>query len=223
LIVKRPAHFRNTAINDWITQLIEDLGYAGVALLMLAENVFPPIPSELVMPLAGFTSGAGDLIIVGVIVAGIIGTTAGAFLWYTLARRLGGHRLRRLANRHGRWLTISAAQIDDLEDWFTRHCKWAVPLAHVVPGLRTLVSIPAGIFEMRPLRFALLTILGAGIWTSLLAAGGFWLGSEYTQIEKYLGPVSAAIMGGLLVFYVYRVITFKPRVREAAASDQNRV
>lgn len=196
-------------MQDWIIKLVEDLGYAGVALFMLAENIFPPIPSELVMPLAGFTAADGELSIVGVILAGIVGTTMGAFLWYIAARKLGGQRLRHWADHHGRWLTISARQIDDLEDWFLHHSHWTVPLAHVVPGLRTLISIPAGVFKMNPWRFTILTVLGASVWTSLLALGGYWLGARFAEIERYLGPISTAIMGALVLYYVYRVATFK--------------
>ena len=196
-------------MTDWITRLIEQLGYFGIALLMFLENLFPPLPSEVIMPMAGFTAGRGELNIVGVLIAGTGGTLTGALFWYGIARKLGEERLRHWANRHGRWITLSPEEIDRLDKWFERHSRWAVPLGHLVPGIRTLISIPAGIFGMGLVRFALLTLLGAGAWTTALGLTGYALGSRYEQVDRYLGPVSRAIMGAILLWYLYRVATFR--------------
>lgn len=196
-------------MTDWITQLIEQMGYVGIALLMFLENLFPPLPSEVIMPMAGFTAARGDLTIVGVLLAGTAGTLAGALFWYGVARRLGEERLCRWADRHGRWITLSAADIARIDDWFHRHCRWAVPVGHLVPGIRTLISIPAGIFGMAPARFVLLTLLGAGAWTTALGLAGYALGSDYAKIERYLGPASTIIMGLIVIWYLYRVATFR--------------
>lgn len=196
-------------MTDWITRLIEQMGYLGIALLMFLENLFPPLPSEVIMPLAGFTASDGELSIVGVLLAGTAGTLIGALFWYGVARKLGDERLRRLADRHGRWLTLSPDEIDRLEKWFKKHSRWAVPLGHLVPGVRTLISIPAGIFGMGPVRFVLLTVLGAGAWTSALGLAGYALGSRFDQVDRYLGPASTAIMGAILLWYLYRVVTFR--------------
>lgn len=198
-------------MSEWITQLIEDMGYLGIALLMFLENVFPPLPSEVIMPMAGFTASEGTLSVVGVIAAGIAGTLAGACFWYGIARLLGDERLKRWASKHGRWITLSPDEIERLEGWFSRHSRWAVPLGHLVPGIRTLISIPAGIFEMAVGRFLLLTALGGGLWTAALAAAGYMLGRKFDQVDRYLGPASTAIMAAILVGYVYRVVTFKNR------------
>lgn len=196
-------------MTDWITGLIEKMSYFGIALLMFLENLFPPLPSEVIMPMAGFTSSKGELNIVGVLVAGTLGTLMGALFWYAVTRRLGEDRLRRWADRHGRWITLSPEDIDKLEDWFERHSRWAVPVGHLIPGIRTLVSIPAGIFGMGVTRFILLTLLGAGAWTSALGLAGYILGSQFEQVDKYLGPVSTGIMAAILAWYLYRVATFK--------------
>lgn len=196
-------------LSEWITQLIEKMSYLGIALLMFLENVFPPLPSEVIMPMAGFTASEGTLSLAGVIAAGIAGTLAGACFWYGIARLLGDELLKRWARRHGRWITLSPNEIERLEGWFSRHSRWAVPLGHLVPGIRTLISIPAGIFEMGIFPFLFLTALGAGLWTSALAAAGYILGSKFDEVDRYLGPGSTAIMAAILIGYVYRVVTFK--------------
>lgn len=196
-------------MTDWITRLIEQMGYAGIALLMFLENLFPPLPSEVIMPMAGFTAGKGELNIVGVLLAGTAGTLAGALFWYAVARRLGEERLRRWAERHGRWITLSPEEIERLDQWFERHSRWAVPVGHLVPGIRTLISIPAGIFGMGVARFVLLTLLGAGAWTTALGLAGYALGGSYEQVDRYLGPASTAIMAAIFLRYVYRVATFR--------------
>lgn len=197
-------------MSDWVKDLVEQTGYVGILFLMFLENVFPPIPSEVIMPLAGFGAADGKYSLALVIVAGLAGTMLGALFWYTLARKIGDKRLRRWADRHGRWITLSGDDIARIDKWFCRHGTWAVPLAHLVPGLRTLISIPAGVFAMSLPRFLFLTALGAGIWTGALAGAGYILGARFEGVEKYMGPVSTAIMAALLVIYVWRVIRFKP-------------
>lgn len=196
-------------MTDWITCLIEQMGYLGIALLMFLENLFPPLPSEVIMPLAGFTASNGELTIAGVLLAGTAGTLAGALFWYSVAKKLGEERLKRWADRHGRWITLSPQDIERIDKWFEAHSRWAVPLGHLVPGIRTLISIPAGIFGMSLPRFIALTLLGAGVWTSALGLAGYALGSGYDQVERYLGPASTAIMVAILVWYLYRVATFR--------------
>ena len=118
---------------DWITGLVERTGYLGIALLMLAENVFPPIPSELIMPMAGFTAARGALNMVGVVVAGTVGSLAGVLLWYYIGRWIGLERLKRWAAKHGRWLTISPEEVDEAAAWFDRHCGKAVLIGRLIP------------------------------------------------------------------------------------------
>jgi membrane protein DedA with SNARE-associated domain len=202
-------------MTERITGLIEDMGYLGIALLMFLENLFPPLPSEVIMPMAGFTASGGELSLAGVLIAGTAGTLSGALFWYGVARWLGEKRLKRWAGRHGRWITLSPKDIDALDQWFAAHSRWAVPVGHLVPGIRTLISIPAGIFGMGLPRFMLLTLAGAGAWTSALGLAGYALGSRYEEVERYLGPASTAIMAVILLWYLYRVATF-PGARERA-------
>lgn len=162
------------------------------------------------MPLAGFGAADGRYSLPLVIAAGLVGTLLGALFWYMIARRIGDERLRRWADRHGRWITLSGDDIARIERWFCRHGTWAVPLAHLIPGLRTLISIPAGIFAMPPTRFLLLSALGAGVWTAALAIAGYVLAERFEGVETWVGPVSTAIMAALFAYYVWRVIRFKP-------------
>jgi membrane protein DedA with SNARE-associated domain len=198
-------------MGDWITNLIEQMGYLGIALLMFLENLFPPIPSELIMPLSGFTASRGQLNIFGVVLAGTAGSVAGALFWYSVGRWFGEERLKRFASRHGRWITLRPKDVDRIDRWFARHCHWAVLIGRVVPAIRTFISIPAGIFEMGVRRFLLFSTIGTFVWSGALAAAGYSLGGSYEVVNKYLGPFSTLIIALVVIGYIYRVATYKPR------------
>lgn len=196
---------------EWITSFVEQNGYLGIALLMLLENVFPPIPSELIMPMAGYTAAEGHLNLALVIIAGAIGTVLGALFWYFVGRWVGCERIRSFARRHGRWLTISADEVDLARDWFRRHCGKAVFIGRLVPAMRTLISVPAGIAGMELPKFLIYTTAASLIWVGMLAGAGYLLGARYEEVSHWLNPVSNVIAGGLLVLYLYRVATFRPQ------------
>ncbi|MGP1397024.1 MAG: DedA family protein [Inquilinaceae bacterium] len=196
----------------WVTGMIEQTGYVGIAILMFLENVFPPIPSELIMPLAGFTAARGDLALVPVVLAGSVGSLAGALLWYYIGKWLGDERLMRWAARHGRWLTVTPRQVERAIRWFDRHGTKAVLIGRLIPAVRTLISVPAGIADMPLPRFLLFSALGTVAWTALLAAAGFWLKDGYMAVSAYVNPVSNLILAAMVLFYVYRVATFRRRV-----------
>lgn len=201
---------------DWITGIIAAGGYLGIAFLMLAENVFPPIPSELVMPLAGFVAGSGELNLIGVVVAGSAGSLAGAAFWYWVGRRLGIARLQRLAARHGRWLTVTPEEIGRASDWFDRHGAAAVLLGRMVPAVRTFVSVPAGIARMPAWRFCAYSAVGTAAWSSLLAVAGALLGRNYELVSAWLDPVSTVIVVALVGIYLWRVATWRPSERSGS-------
>ncbi|HET6468409.1 MAG TPA: DedA family protein [Geminicoccaceae bacterium] len=207
---------------DWITGLVRETGYAGVLLLMLAENLFPPIPSELVMPLAGFTAARGELHLAGVILAGTVGSLLGALFWYQVGRWLGAGRLKRWAARHGRWLTLAPHEVDQACRWFERHCGKAVLLGRLVPTVRTLISVPAGIAGMRLGPFLACSAIGTGLWTALLAAAGWLLGEQHRRVGEYLDPVANAILGLLVLGYLYRVWSFPRRAAAPRARQPGR-
>lgn len=198
---------------DWIAGFIGSVGYLGVALLMFVENVFPPIPSELIMPLAGFNAAEGKMSLFGVIVAGTIGSLAGAVLWYAIGRRIGAERLKRLAQSHGRWLTISPHDIDRATGWFDRHGGLAVLAGRLIPTVRTFISVPAAVAEMPFGRFLAFSAVGTFAWTTALTLAGYVLQSQYQKVASWLNPVSTLVVVLLAGVYLWRVVTYRPRGR----------
>lgn len=190
---------------DWITGIVDSIGLFGVALLMFLENVFPPIPSELIMPLAGFQAARGSFGLAGVIVAGSVGSLAGAALWYWIGREIGSARLKRLAGRHGRWLTIAPEDVDRANDWFGRHGGVAVLIGRLIPTVRTFVSVPAGVARMPLSRFLAYSAVGTVTWTTLLAVAGYLLESQYERVVGWLNPLSTVVVVAIIGVYVWRV------------------
>jgi membrane protein DedA with SNARE-associated domain len=193
-------------MKDWIVNLIDSTGYFGLALLMFLENIFPPIPSELIMPLGGFGASQGKLSLPLVILAGTIGSVLGQLPLYYLGHYLGKKRLMRLADKHGKWLTVSGNDIDKSMDWFSRHGGKAVLLCRLVPGVRSFISIPAGICGMSLPKFLLYSFIGMGVWAGILAYAGHLLGQNYERVEKYVGPVSYVVFGVLIVALIVWVV-----------------
>ena len=189
-------------MSPWIESIRHRMGYPGVAFLMFLENVFPPIPSEVVMPLAGFAATRGPLALWGVIVAGMIGSVAGAILLYYLGRWLGADRLEAWTGEHGHWLLLSRSELERARRWFERHAVAAVFFGRLVPGVRSLISIPAGVYEMPLGPFLLWTAAGTGLWATILALLGRWLGERHDVVGRWLGPSAYVILGGLLLWYL---------------------
>jgi membrane protein DedA with SNARE-associated domain len=196
---------------DWVVGLVEQTGYIGIALLMLAENVFPPIPSELIMPIAGFVVARGDLSAIGVVAAGTAGSLAGALLWYYVGRSVGCDRLKRWAGRHGRWLTLPPEEVDEAAALFNRHSGKAVLIGRLIPAVRTLISVPAGVAGMTLLPFLAYSTLGTALWTTLLTTAGYLLEEQNRQVGEYLNPLSNVILGLIALGYLYRVVAFRRR------------
>src|SRR5205823_3464804 len=152
----------------WVSHLIESAGTFGVGLLMFLENIIVFIPSELIMPLAGFYSAVGRLNFWGSVISGSIGATLGTTFWYWLGRRLKKQRFKRFVRRHGLWFGIEPQDIDRAERWFRRHGAMAVTTARLVPALRTFISIPAGLSRMPLAKFIPLTLVGSVAFNLLL-------------------------------------------------------
>ncbi len=196
---------------SWIAQLIDRTGYLGVALLMFLENVFPPIPSELIMPMAGFTAARGELRFIGIVLAGTAGSVAGALLWYYVGTLVTTSRLEAWAMKHGRWLTLKPHDVEKASAWFDKHGGTAVFLGRLVPTVRTLISVPAGIFGMGRRKFIMLTVLGSGIWSTALTAAGYLLEDRYEQVGRYLNPVATGVFAIIVLVYLYRLVTWQKR------------
>lgn len=194
----------------FVERMMQSLGAFGIALLMFLENIFPPIPSELIMPLAGYQSMQGEMSIVIVIVAGSFGSLLGVMPWYYAGRTLGKERLKRFSKQHGRWLTLSSADIESAERWFRAKGPLAVLFGRLMPTVRTLISVPAGIAQMPLAKFLVYSAIGTGIWTTVLAMAGYLLGQAYQTVSTYVGPVSNGIFFLIVAYYIYRVVTFDP-------------
>ncbi len=184
---------------DWITSTMTSMGYVGIALLMFAENLFPPIPSELIMPLAGFTVAQGKMNFVLAVVAGLAGTMLGALPWYYAGKLLGEERLKSLADKYGKWITVSSRDIDKADNWFDRHGSKAVFLGRLVPGIRTIISLPAGLSEMHLVPFLIYSTIGSALWIFGLTYAGYLLGDNYDLVDEYLGPVSKIVLATLII------------------------
>jgi len=198
-------------MSTWMLRAIEEMGYVGVALLMCLENLFPPIPSELIMPLAGLLAADGRLSLAGTVAAGTVGSLVGQTGWYWLGRRLGPDRVRDLAARHGRWLTVSPDDLDHANAWMLRHGATALIIGRLVPTVRTLISLPAGIAGVPLGRFLAYSSVGTAAWTALLTGAGYLLRTQFTRVHEVVGPVSTTVTVVLVAWYVWRVATFGRR------------
>jgi membrane protein DedA with SNARE-associated domain len=202
---------------DWVIRVIEGSGYIGIFLLMVAENLFPPMPSELIMPFAGFLAARGDLNPVLVVLAGALGSLAGALPWFYAGRKVGVDRLKELAGRHGRWIALTPGEIERGRELFERRGALVLVFGRLVPALRTVVALPAGLARMGLLPFMAWTLVGSVIWTSLLTLAGYLLESQYERIEKWLNPVSTAIFAIIAIWYVVRVVRHPGERKRKAA------
>ena len=198
-------------MNSWIPDLIARLGYLGIGLLMFAETIFPPLPSEVIMPLAGMEAGRGAMALPGVIAAGTMGAMVGNIIWYLVARTLGVTRFGGLIDRYGRWLTISPHDVERGKRSFAKGGAPFVCLGRLIPTIRSIVSIPAGLVRMPLGPFLLWSTIGTAAWTAMLAAAGYLLGQRYGAVERYVGPVSTAIIIALVLWYAWRVATWGRR------------
>ncbi|MET0250931.1 MAG: DedA family protein [Novosphingobium sp.] len=204
-------------MNQWIFNLIEGGGYLGIALLMALENIFPPIPSEVIMGIGGVAMSQGRMAFWPLLVAGTIGSTLGNYAWFLLGTRLGYKRLRPFVARWGRWLTLDWHGVERCVRFFRRHGQWVVFAMRFSPFLRTIISLPAGLAHMGHVRFLAFTFAGAAIWNALLIGGGHLLGSNFNdEIERFTGPGVLAFAVVMLAIYLWRVATWKPAPQPAA-------
>lgn len=197
-------------MSDWIIRLIEQSGYLGVGFLMFLETIFPPIPSEVIMPIAGVASAQGRLGLIGVIASGTAGAMLGNIVWYLAARALGVERLRPFIRKHGRWLTISWPEVQRAERWFAAHGTPFVLFGRLIPTVRSLVSIPAGLLRMRFRNFLLASTIGTAVWTAILAWAGDALGEHVDRVNRFIGPIANAVLAILIATYIWRLLRHKP-------------
>lgn len=198
-------------MEDWIIRLVEWGGYWGVAFLMLLETVFPPVPSEVIMTVAGVSAARGTMTLEGTILAGTAGAMLGNWFWYWLAMKFGEARMHVFIDRYSRWLTLDWDEVEHGERMFAKYGSIIVLVARMIPTLRSLISIPAGIFKMSLRRFLVFSTIGTLGWSAALAGAGFFLGSQFGDVEKWLGPLSTLVIAGIVLTYLWRVFTWKPK------------
>ena len=198
-------------MGDWTIRLIDQTGYVGIFLLMFLETVFPPVPSEVIMPVAGARAAQGPLTLWGVIASGTAGAMLGNLFWYALARVIGMKRFRPFIENYGRWLTMDWDDVEKTERLFGRFGGYIVSLGRMMPTIRSVISIPAGLLNMRLKSFLIWSTLGTAGWTAILATAGWGLGMAFEDVEKILGPLSTAIIVLIVAAYIWRQLTWRKR------------
>lgn len=197
---------------SWVQDVIERLGAVGVTLLVILENVFPPIPSEIVLPFAGFVAQRGDGSVVVMIFAATIGAVVGALILYGIAAVIGPERLRAFVVRFGRWFGVKPADLQRAEEWFDRHAVAAVLLGRCVPLIRSVVSVPAGFRRMRLAPFLLYTAIGSTVWNTALIGAGAVLGNQWERVEPYVATLQWVVVALIAIFVVrFAVVRIRRR------------
>lgn len=197
---------------SWVQDVIERLGAVGVALLVILENVFPPIPSEIVLPFAGFVAQRGDGSVVVMIFAATVGAVVGALVLYGIAAVIGPERLAVFVARLGRWFGVKPADLVRAEQWFDRHAVAAVLLGRCVPLIRSIVSIPAGFRRMSMAPFLFYTALGSLVWNTALIGAGAILGNQWERVEPYVATLQWVVVAAVALL-VLRFVFGKLRRR----------
>jgi membrane protein DedA with SNARE-associated domain len=192
---------------EWVTSVIETLGYPGLTVLVALENVFPPIPSEVILPLAGFLIGQDRFSFLLVLIATTLGSLLGAIVLYAVGLAIGQRRVRNLVQHYGHWALLTPDDLTRAEDWFDRYGPVAVFTGRLIPVVRSLVSIPAGYRRMPLGQFLLLTGCGSALWNGTLVGLGWALGENWHVIEKYVGwlqYVVIAVVAVLVLRFVWQ-------------------
>jgi membrane protein DedA with SNARE-associated domain len=201
-------------VTEFILDLIESWGYAGIFILMFLENVFPPIPSEVIMALGGIAVAQGRFDFWTMVAVAVAGTTFGNWVWYGVGRWVGYERLKPLVDRFGRWLTLDWDEVERLHAFFLKYGSGIVFICRFLPIARTMISLPAGMVQMNQAKFLLWTAAGSAIWITALAGAGSWFGKQFAEVDRFIGPLALVAIGSLVLIYVYRVVTWKPKARD---------
>ena len=205
---------------NWVQDVINQFGYFGVALLVVIENVFPPIPSEIVLPFAGFvaqqgasavnaTAGAAqsDTTVIGMMIAATVGSVVGALILYFVSAAIGPERLRGFVERFGKWFGVKSSDLVRAEEWFDRRSVVAVLVGRCVPLIRSIVSIPAGFRRMKLTSFVVLTAIGSAVWNIALIGAGAVLGDQWERVGEYVGVFQWIVIAAVLVLLVRFVVS----------------
>ncbi len=201
-------------LTEWIISIMEQLGYFGIALLMFLDNIFPPIPSEVIMPSAGYSASQGQLLLVGVIIAGCIGSLTAAATLYWIGYKFNHDKIFRWVDRYGKYLFIKSSDVQKALTWFEHYGHRIVFFGRMIPAVRSLISIPAGMSHMPFWKFMFYSSLGTIIWTTFLACIGFYFGENQALMQNIfsqVGHVIIAIVLSLIAWIIYR--RYKRRIK----------
>lgn len=198
-------------MTDFILEWIARGGYLGIVALMALENIFPPIPSEVIMGLGGMAVARGQMQLGWLLLAGTVGSVIGNYFWYALGRKFGYRGLKPFVDRWGRWLTVDWQDVEAITRFFHDRGGWVIFVFRFMPSFRTIISLPAGMAKMPRWRFLVATSAGTTIWNIILAGAGILLDRNFEQLDRYVGPLAIATMVVVLGYYLYRVVTWKPR------------
>ena len=213
-------HSFTSTVADWAIGLMEALGAPGAGVAIALENLFPPLPSEVILPLAGFTASQGSLILWQVLVWTTAGSVFGAVVLYGLGAWLGRDRLRAVVDRMP---LVSLEDVDKAETWFNRHGDWAVLIGRLIPIVRSLISIPAGVERMSLGRFLAFTTLGSGVWNTLLVGAGYLLGDQWHIVEESVGVFQKVVIVVVVLLAVWWLVrTLQRRGGESARHVRRR-
>ena len=212
---------------NWVQDVINQFGYFGVALLVVIENIFPPIPSEIVLPFAGFVAQQGsagvaqsDTSVIGMMIAATIGSVVGALILYVISSAIGPERLRAFVQRFGRWFGVKQTDLLRAEAWFDRRSFVAVLVGRCVPLIRSIVSIPAGFRRMKLTSFILLTAVGSAVWNIALIGAGALLGDQWERVGEYVGVFQWLVIGAILMLLIRFVyLKLQNRRRQNGATN----
>lgn len=198
-------------MNELIIRLIEQGGYLGIFALMVIENVFPPIPSEVIMGLGGVAVARGTMSFWPLLAVGTLGSTLGNYVWFLVGDKWGYRRLQPLVDRWGRWLTLEWHDIERATAFFQRHGQWIVFALRFSPFLRSMISLPAGLTHMSHWRFLAFTFAGAAVWNAALIKGGQFMAKFLENSDLVVDVIVFGGLGLALAGYFYRVLTWRPR------------
>ncbi len=194
-------------MSNWL-----DWGYWGVFVLMFLENVIPPIPSEVIMSIGGIAAAHGKMNFAILVAVGTVGTVLGNLFWYEVGRRFGYLRLKPVVDKWGRWLTMDWESVEKLRGFFDRWGGLTVFIFRFMPIGRTMISLPAGLLHMKLWHFILYTAAGSAVWNIFLVGIGYWLGTNIEQIDSWIAPVVTGTCVLIVLLYLWRVLTWKPRL-----------
>ncbi len=201
-------------MEDWLTTIMNEFGYLGILLLIALENIFPPIPSEVILTFGGFMTTTTSLSIVGVVIAATIGSVIGALVLYLIGRQLDVARLEKIVGRWGHLLRVKIEDVHKADAWFDKYGAWTVFFCRFVPLIRSLISVPAGMSNMNIGIFLLLTTVGTSIWNLVLVYLGASVGASWGEIVEYMDIYSKVIYAGLLILLLLVLFIFIKRKRE---------